>query len=136
MPNKIEIVLLGTGSAVPTAHRNHPAIWMKYKAEAMLFDCGEGTQRQFRKAKINPCKLTKLFITHWHGDHILGIPGLLQTLMLNNYPRTLEVYGPKGTKEYFGKIMDMFVKRGKINIKITEISQGLVCEDSDFKIIA
>ena len=100
MTEKVEIVFLGTGSAVPTIRRNHPSIFLRYKDESILFDCGEGTQRQIRKAKLNPCKLTRLFITHWHGDHVLGIPGLLQTLALNNYNRELEIYGPKGTKLY------------------------------------
>ena len=80
----MEIVFLGTSSMVPTADRNHPAILLNYKAEHILVDCGEGTQRQFRKAKISPAKITKLLITHWHGDHVLGIPGLLQTLIQSN----------------------------------------------------
>jgi len=132
----IEITFLGTGSSVPTARRNHPAVLMKYKGEMMLFDCGEGTQRQFRKAKLNPCKLTKLFITHWHGDHILGIPGLLQTLMLNGYTRTLEVYGPSGTKKFMNRILGIFIHRGKIKIKIKEARAGKVLETKDFKIMA
>jgi len=95
MSEKITITFLGTSQAIPTARRNHTAILLQYKAENLLIDCGEGTQRQFRKARLNPCKITKLLITHWHGDHILGIPGLLQTLLLNQYNKTLEIYGPR-----------------------------------------
>ncbi|MEM4625627.1 MAG: ribonuclease Z [Candidatus Pacearchaeota archaeon] len=116
----IELVFLGTGSAVPTLKRNHPAIFLRYKEENILFDCGEGTQRQFRKAKINPCRLTKLFITHWHGDHVLGIPGLLQTLAFNGYSRELEIFGPIGTKKFMNKIMNTFLLRKAIRFKITE----------------
>jgi ribonuclease Z len=134
MTNKIEIVFLGTGSAVPTLRKNHPAILLRYKDENILFDCGEGTQRQFRKAGLNPCKLTRLFISHWHGDHILGIPGLLQTLMLNNYNKTLEIYGPLGTQSFMSKILSMFVLRGDIHVNIHEISAGKVLETSDFEI--
>jgi len=136
MANKIEVIFLGTGSAVPTTRKNHPAILLKYKDENILFDCGEGTQRQFRKAGLNPCKLTRLFISHWHGDHVLGIPGLLQTLTLNNYPGTLEVYGPNGTEKFISKIMGIFVPRGEIKINIHEISAGKVLETNDFEIFA
>ena len=76
----IKITFLGTSNAIPTEHRNHPAILLNYEGNNILFDCGEGTQRQFKKAKLNPCKLTHIFLTHLHGDHILGLPGLLETL--------------------------------------------------------
>ena len=99
----MDLTFLGTSQAIPTKSRNHTAMLLRYEDEMILVDCGEGTQRQFRKAEINPCKLTKLLITHWHGDHILGIPGLLQTLALNNYNKTLDVYGPSGTKRFRSK---------------------------------
>jgi ribonuclease Z len=104
---------------------------LKYKGENILVDCGEGTQRQFRKAHLNPCKITKLLITHWHGDHVLGIPGLLQTLALSNYSKVLEVYGPKGTKRRFGFMLNMFVFAGKIKVKIHELTKGKFY-DNDF----
>jgi ribonuclease Z len=78
MTEKVKIIFLGTADSVPSAKRNHTAILLSYKDENILVDCGEGTQRQFRMAGLNPCKITKLLITHWHGDHVLGIPGLLQ----------------------------------------------------------
>ena len=65
MAEKIKITFLGTGSSIPTARRNHPAIYLQYGKENILIDCGEGTQRQFRKAKLNPCKITKILITHY-----------------------------------------------------------------------
>jgi len=133
---KIPIIFLGTGQAIPTARRNHTAILIKYKNENLLFDCGEGTQRQFRKAKLNPCKLTRLLITHWHGDHILGLPGLLQTLALNNYNKTLHIYIPKGTKKFVDLMYKLFVHKEKIKIKVKEISSGKVFETSDFYIQA
>ena len=136
MPEKIEILFLGSGSAIPTAKRNHPGILLNYKNESILFDCGEGIQRQFRIANENPCKLTKLFITHWHGDHVLGIPGLLQTLALNDYKKTLEIYGPKGTKTYMDKILSLFHNVNKIKINIKEISTGKIVDKDDFCIEA
>ncbi len=132
MTLKIPITFLGTGHAVPTARRNHTAILLQYKDENIMVDCGEGTQRQFRKADLNACKLTRLLITHWHGDHILGIPGLLQTLALNNYNKTLHIYGPRGTKHYMQKIMEMFIYEGKIKTEIHEIESGKVVETNDF----
>ena len=132
----IDVTFLGTSGAVPTARRNHPAVHLKYKAEDILFDCGEGTQRQFRKAHLNPCKLTRLFITHWHGDHILGIPGLLYTLGLNGYNKTLEIYGPRGTKKYMGLMMRLFANVQKLNVKIHEVSAGKIVDTDDFEIHA
>ena len=133
---KIPITFLGTGQAIPTKKRNHTAILLTYKSENILIDCGEGTQRQFRKLNINPCKLTKILITHWHGDHILGLPGLLQTLALNNYNRKLEIYVPKGTKHYMDLIFRLFVFQGKIKYQVIECEQGKIFENNDFLIEA
>lgn len=133
---KIPILFLGTGQAIPTSRRNHTAILLNYKSENILVDCGEATQRQFRKAKLNPCNLTKLLITHWHGDHILGIPGLLQTLALNGYNKTLEIYGPKNTGRFMQEIMNMFIFEGKIKYKVKEIESGVFFENSDFYLTA
>jgi len=131
---KIPIIFLGTSQAVPTATRNHTSILLKYKNENILIDCGEGTQRQFRKAKINPCKLTRILITHWHGDHVLGLPGLFQTLVLNNYRKTLYIYGPKGTKRYIKEFSKIFPIK-KLKIKAEEVD-GKFFETSDFEISA
>jgi ribonuclease Z len=131
---KIPIYFLGTGQAIPTAKRNHTSILLKYKDETIMIDCGEGTQRQIRKMRINPCSLTRIFITHWHGDHILGLPGLLQTLALNGYNRTLHIYGPHGTKQHLNTLLDMFIFTGKIKIEIHEVDEGIVLDEKDFYI--
>ncbi len=128
----IQITFLGTGSMIPTPTRNHPATLISYKSENILIDCGEGTQLQLRKAKIAPPKITKLLISHWHGDHILGIPGFIQTLGASNYQKTLEIYGPKGTKKYLKQLMSSFICTEKINYTITEISKGKFAETEDF----
>src|SRR3989344_5142923 len=96
---KIKITFLGTGPSIPTKKRNHTSIFLQYKNEHILIDCGEGTQRQLKIAGISPLKINKIIITHWHGDHFLGIPGLFQTLATNNYTKKIEIYGPKGTEE-------------------------------------
>lgn len=128
----IDLTFLGTSQAVPTAKRNHTAILLRHNEEMILVDCGEGTQRQFRIADINPCKLTRILITHWHGDHVLGIPGLLQTLALNGYNKTLHVYGPKGTKRFMQSIYDTFVFSGKIDVKVEEVEKGVIIDENNF----
>lgn len=143
MAEKIKLTFLGTGGAIPTARRNHPATLLKYKDETILIDCGEGTQRQFRKAKLNPCKITKILITHWHGDHTLGLPALLQTLAMNNYNGTIEIHGPEHTKRNMETIMDQhmtsYLKRQAmegetLEIKFFEHKPGIVIETDEWVI--
>lgn len=133
---KSHITFLGTGQAVPTKSRNHTGILLSHGPENILVDCGEGIQRQFRIAKINPCNLTRLLITHWHGDHILGIPGLLQTLVMNNYNKTLHIYGPEKTAQYIHEIIRLFAIRKELNIQIHEVHHGKIIEENDFYIEA
>jgi len=130
---KIPITFLGTAQAIPTITRNHTSIFLKYKDENILIDCGEGTQRQLRKAKINPCKITKILITHWHGDHVLGLPGLFQSLALNNYNKTLKIYGPKGTKKYIKEITSIFIPVLKFKTEVYEV-KGKFLNTNDFEI--
>ena len=128
----MEITFLGTSQAIPTESRNHTAILLRYEDEMILVDCGEGTQRQFRKAHINPCKLTRILITHWHGDHILGLSGLLQTLALNNYNQTLHIYCPKGTMHYLDDMLRMFAFVGKVQVERHEIDEGVFYDGKKF----
>lgn len=132
MASKIKINFLGTSSQIPTAKRNHPAILLSYEGENILVDCGEGTQRQFRKAGLNPCRITRILISHWHGDHILGIPGLLQTLGLSGYNKKLYIYGPKGTKEFMKDLLKIFNFQKKYNIIVEETNGGKFFETQDF----
>jgi ribonuclease Z len=133
---KIKLTFLGTGSAVPTKKRNHPSILLTYKDENILIDCGEGTQRQFRYAGLNPCKITKILITHWHGDHVFGLAGLLQTLALNGYNKTIKVYGPQGTKKFMALFSQLFVKREEINLEVHEIEKTNFFDSEDFSLEA
>ncbi len=135
MSIKINLIFLGTSSAIPTETRNHISILLSYKNENILIDCGEGTQRQFRKAHINPCSVTRLLLTHFHGDHIFGLPGFFQTLGLNNYNKTLYIYGPRGTKRLIEKIYETFIHTKKIKMKIEEVSNTFL-ETQDFKLTA
>lgn len=126
---KVEINFLGTGNAVPTIKRNHTSILVRFKDENILVDCGEGTQRQFKVAGISPNRLTRILITHWHGDHILGLPGLLQTLAMSEYNKTLKIYGPKGTK-YFVSLIEK-LQTNKIKLEVHEVN-GKFVDENDF----
>ena len=133
----MEITFLGTSEAVPTAERSQLAMLLKYKNESILIDCGEGTQRQFKIAKINLFKITRILISHWHGDHVLGLPGLLQTLALNNYSKTLRIYGPKGTKKFMNLLLRTFIFKEKLKTEIYEITKdGVFVDSKDFQIKA
>jgi len=132
---KIPITFLGTSSAIPTDKRNHISMFLNYKEENILIDCGEGTQRQIRKAKINPCSITRVLITHFHGDHVFGLPGLFQTLALNNYNKTLYIHGPKGTKKFINEIFKTFIGVNAIKMQVSEVT-GKFLKTKDFEITA
>lgn len=118
---QIKIIFLGTSAGVPTEKRNHSSFLLIYNGEYLLFDCGEGTQRQLRKAGISPSKINKIFITHMHADHILGLAGILQTLAMNDYNKKLEIYGPKGIKEYLKFLSKFFPIINEINLEVKEL---------------
>lgn len=132
----IRLTFLGTGSMVPTKERNHIAVLVSYKDENILVDCGEGTQRQLRLADISPTKVTKILISHWHGDHVLGLPGLMYSLAANEYSKTLHIYGPKGTKEFMFHLFKGFAYKDQISYEIHEIGEGVFFETKDFKLEA
>jgi len=121
MASKIKINFLGTAAQIPTLKRNHTGILLNYNEENILVDCGEGIQRQFRKAKLNPCKITKILLTHLHGDHTFGLPGLLSTLAFSEYNKTLEIYGPKNTKKFIQEMLRLFKLEKNLKIKNTEV---------------
>jgi ribonuclease Z len=93
----MDLTFLGTGGSVPTTKRNTVCIALRLGPEVLMFDCGEGTQRQLMASSLSFMKITRVFITHHHGDHFLGLPGLIQSM--NFYGRTepLEIYGPMDT---------------------------------------
>jgi len=103
----MKLIFLGTSGSIPTAERNLPAIVLRRDRELLLFDCGEGAQRQMARAGVSPMRLKAVFLTHFHGDHFLGLPGLVQTLALMNRTDELEVYGPPGTVELVEKLLGL-----------------------------
>lgn len=103
----MDIVFLGTTAAIPTTKRNHIGMALKYHKEVLLWDCGEGIQRQLIKSQTSYMKIKKVFITHFHGDHFLGLPGLIQTMSFFDKREPLHVFGPRGVKEVVKTILDL-----------------------------
>lgn len=131
-----EIVFLGTGCMQPTKTRNHSGILFKFKEENILLDCGEGIQRQMRIAGIKPAKITKLLISHWHGDHVFGIAGLMSTMGADQFSKKLQIYGPTGTKTYLRNLFLSFAAKDIIEYEAHEVHSGIIFEDDDFRLEA
>ena len=128
----MEIILLGTSSAVHSYTRNHPAIILKAFGETMLFDCGEGTQRQLIFAKVSPMKISKIFLSHYHGDHILGLPGLLQSMNFRGREKKLTIYGPKGLYDLKDSLFKLGYSKIEFPIEFIEIGSQTIESDEDY----
>jgi ribonuclease Z len=112
--------VLGTASAFPTKLRNHPSIYLNLGGAKVLFDCGEGTQRQIRSAGLSP-SVDFIFVTHWHGDHSLGVGGIIQSLNMMKNEGPLTVMGPSGTNASVKHILDTYKFYKRLPIKIRSI---------------
>ena len=127
---QLNILFLGTGGSWPTIKRNITSIALKRGSEIILFDCGEGTQRQFQKSKLSYMQISKIFITHFHGDHFLGIPGLVQTMQLNDREIPLHIYGPKGMIKLTDQLLSLGYFKPNYKIISHEIGEK---DEIDFK---
>jgi ribonuclease Z len=132
----VEIIFLGTSCMQPTKKRNHPSFMLSYKNENILFDCGENVQRQMRLTGIKPAKITRLLISHWHGDHVFGIPGLMSSMGADQYAKKLYIYGPKGSKKYLEHMFKSFASNDIIPYEIKEVKSGVCFENDDFQLTA
>jgi ribonuclease Z len=99
-----ELVVLGTASQAPTRTRNHNGYFLRWDDEGLLFDPGEGTQRQMLFAGVSASQVTRIFVTHFHGDHCLGLPGVLQRMALDRVTHPVEACYPAETAEYFHRL--------------------------------
>ncbi len=118
----LRITFLGTAGSVPTPERNPSAIVIRREADLFMFDCGEGAQQQMMRAKTG-MKISAIFITHFHADHVLGIPGLIQTLSMQGRQEPLEIYGPKGVKRFLYHLLSLGYG-GKFEVKAIELNPG------------
>lgn len=132
----LEVIFLGTSGSMPTRKRSLPSIAVRREGEIVLFDCGEGTQRQSVMAKLSTLKISRIFITHLHGDHILGLPGLLQSMALLGRNSLLEVYGPPGLASFLEAVRFTVPCSIEFPISICEVSEGTVYEDKNYRVEA
>ena len=133
----LRVVFLGTAGSIPTLQRGLPAIAVQRKGELILFDCGEGVQRQMIRAGIGFHRKTKVLITHMHGDHVLGLPGLFQTMSLLDRERKLEVYGPSGIKAFVEATQRTVQFTLTFPIEFFEIEDaGVVCKEKEYEVHA
>ncbi|MDD3985333.1 MAG: ribonuclease Z [Methanobacterium sp.] len=131
----MELIFLGTSSAIPTNHRNHSSIALKSFGEIMLFDCGEGTQRQMTRARLSPMKVNKIFLTHFHGDHILGVPGIIQSMAFRGRTEPLHIYGPPGLSEFVKYIKNFGYFALSFDIVENIISNGIVVDEEEYNVM-
>ena len=132
----MQITFLGTSSMVPTKERNQIAVFLSYGPNGILFDCGEGTQRQFKISGLSLQKVTKILISHWHGDHVLGLPGLMQTLSSTDYNGKLEIYGPVATKKRMESMFEAFVFDKRLDFVVKEVKSGIFFDCGEFQLEA
>jgi len=131
---QLSIIFLGTGGSWPTVKRNVSSVAIKRDSEVILFDCGEGTQRQFQKSNLSYMQISKIFITHFHGDHFLGIPGLIQTMQLNDRRKPLHIYGPKGIIKLVLQLLSLGYFRPGYKIFPHEVNNGDVLDFDGYEI--
>jgi ribonuclease Z len=132
----LRIIFLGTGGSLPTRNRNPSAVLVNRKGELILFDCGEGTQQQMMRAKTGMMSLSSIFISHFHADHFLGIPGLIQTMSFMGRKEPLTIYGPENTKEF----TELFKALGYFNLKYeirgVQLKPGEIVDKGEYVIQA
>ncbi len=132
--NLLEVVFLGTAGSTPTARRSSPAIAIRRGPELILLDCGEGMQRQMILAGLGMKSKMRILISHMHGDHVLGLPGLIQTMALFDRRFPLQVIGPEGVLAFLKAIKETVKFGVTFPIEVKEVQAGLVYEGRDYHI--
>ncbi len=131
----LRITFLGTGGTLPTINRNPSAIFINREGEMMLFDCGEGTQQQMMRARTG-MKISSIFITHFHADHFLGIPGLIQTMSFNGRIEPLDIYGPAQVKQMVKLMVELGYYKLGFEINAHELKGGETIDKGEYSIRA
>lgn len=131
------MVVLGTASQAPTRHRNHNGYVLRWDDEVLLFDPGEGTQRQLLLAGVQSPAITRVCITHFHRDHCLGLPGMLQRLSLDRVTHPVDVYFPAGGKTYFDRLAKAAIFEQRVEVRANAVEgPGVVSAGPPFSLIA
>lgn len=125
----LSLTFLGTSAARPTVERNVSALALQREGETLLFECGEGTQRQMMRYGTS-FALGEIFFTHFHADHFLGVIGLIRTLGLQGYDKSLRLYGPRGAKKVLETSLTLGVERVPFRVEITEVKPGTVLRET------
>ncbi len=133
----IRVVFLGTSGSVPTLKRSLPCVVVQCPKELWMFDCGENTQRQMMQAKVSFHKKLKVFLTHLHGDHVLGLPGVLQTMALMDRKEPVAVYGPPGIKDFLVCTKETLNFGLTFQVEINEIQgEGTIQDEENYTLTA
>jgi len=133
----LRVVFLGTSGSVPTLKRSLPSVVVQCPWGQWMFDCGENVQRQMMEAKVSFHRKMKVFITHLHGDHVLGLPGLLQTMALMDRKEPMRIYGPAGLKDFLVCTKETLNFCLNYPVEINQIhSEGVVCDEEEYQVIA
>ena len=135
MASTIRIVFFGTGGSWPSPERNVMSIGVQIDSEVLLFDCGEGTQRQMMRTNMSFMKVKRIFITHYHGDHFLGVAGLVQTMALNERKEPLHIYGPERTIDILTRYFSIGYYSTTFPIHLYELSGGEKMDFGDYEIL-
>ncbi|QLK24476.1 ribonuclease Z [Natrinema zhouii] len=126
----LRVTFLGTAGAIPTTARNPSSVFVAREGEGLLFDAGEGTQRQMMRFGTG-FSVSQLFVTHLHGDHVLGIPGLLQTMAFNDRDAPLAIHTPRGTRTQLKSLVNALGNRPSFPVRINEVGGGDVAYRAD-----
>ncbi len=112
-----ELVVLGTASQAPTRHRNHNGYLLRWDGEGILFDPGEGTQRQMLFAGVTASQINRICVTHFHGDHCLGLPGVLQRMSLDQVPHVVDVHYPAANRDLFDRLRYASIYQDRVRLR-------------------
>lgn len=132
MSANLSVTFLGTGASWPTVERGLSAIAIKRGGEVVLFDCGEGTQRQIQRSGLSYQQVSQIYLTHYHGDHCFGVPGLLKTMALNERDRPLWIYGPRGLLRMVEAWRGMGGWTRQFPIHVEELEPGDTVDRGDY----
>jgi ribonuclease Z len=131
----LSVTFLGTGASCPTVDRNVAGLAVQREGEMILFDCGEGSQRQMMRYGVG-FSFTEVFFTHYHADHMLGITGLLRTMGLQDRTAPVVLYGPRGAQRVLGAAVVLGIERNKFPVEIVEIRPGDRLTRPEYDIVA